>query len=66
MRKVLEFVMDAEEYGAVTNIVSSQEKNASMMADKLLREEIPKERIADFLYSMATELSSASNILTDI
>lgn len=66
MKKILEFVMDSEEYGTVANIVGSQRRNAGLMADKLLKEDMPKEKISDFLHNMASELSIAENVLTDI
>ena len=66
MKKRLEFVMSAEEYGDVTNIVGSEARNAEKMADRLLKEDVSKECIADFLYNMAIKLSMADGILRDI
>ena len=69
MRKILEFTMDAEEYGTVTNIVSSKRSSISNMADKLTKEgkeEISKWEMIDFLYGIASELEMAENILRDI
>lgn len=66
MKKRLEFVMNSEEYGTIANIVGSERSNAEKMADKLLKEDIPKEQIVDFLYNIATKLSMAENILTNI
>lgn len=66
MKKRLEFVMNSEEYGTVANVVGSERSNAERMADKLLKEDVSKEQIADFLYNMATKLSIAENVLKDI
>lgn len=66
MKKRVEFVMNPDEYGQVANIVGTERNNAEKMADKLLKEDMPKEQIADFLYDIATQLAMAENILTDI
>lgn len=63
MKKRLEFVMDSEEYGDVTNIVGSEKKNIEMMAVKLINEDVPKGQIIDFLYNVRTQLDVAHNIL---
>lgn len=66
MKKRVEFVMNPDEYGQVANIVGTERNNAEKMADKLLKEDMPKEQIADFLYDISTQLAMAENILTDI
>lgn len=66
MKKRLEFVMNSEEYGTVVNVVGSERSNAERMTDKLLKEDVSKEQIADFLYNMAAKLSIAENVLKDI
>lgn len=66
MKKRLEFVMSPSEYGTVANIVGSEERNARRMADKLMKGDIPKEQVADFLYNTASQLQIAGNILTDL
>ena len=66
MKKRLEFVMDSEEYGTVTNIVGSEKRNIEKMAVKLINEDVPKTQIIDFLYNVRTQLGIANNILRDI
>ena len=66
MKKRVEFVMNPDEYGQVANIVGTERNNAENMADKLLKEDMPKEQIADFLYDISTQLAMAENIITDL
>lgn len=65
MKRRLEYIMTAEEHGDVVNIVGSERRNAEMMANKLIKEDVPKGQIIDFLYGVSTQLEMAENILRD-
>lgn len=65
MKRRLEYIMTAEEHGDVVNIVGSERKNTEMMAKKLVKEDVSKEQIIDFLYGVSTKLEMAENILRD-
>lgn len=65
MKRRLEYIMTAEEHGDVVNIVGKERRNAEMMANKLIKEDVPKGQIIDFLYGVSTQLEMAENILRD-
>lgn len=66
MKKIVEFVMDSEEYCIVANIIGSEKRNVEMMANKLTKEDAKKGELIDFLYNVATQLDIANNILKDV
>lgn len=65
MKRRLEYIMTAEEHGDVVNIVGKERRNTEMMAGKLIKEDVPKGQIIDFLYGVSTQLEMAENILRD-
>lgn len=66
MKQRYEIILEKDEYATVLNAVGSQRRHLEQLADKLLKEDIAKERIADYLYGMASELSVAENVLTNM
>lgn len=66
MKQRYEIILEKDEYATVLNTVGSQRRHLEQLADKLLKEDITKERIADYLYGMASELSVAENVLTNM
>ena len=66
MKRIVEFVMDSEEYCIVANIIGSEKRNVEMMANKLTKEDAKKGELIDFLYNVATQLDIANNILKDV
>jgi hypothetical protein len=66
MKRVNEVVMTAEEHETIANIVGSQQANASKYANKLLKEDVSKEEITEFLIELSYQLSRAEMMLMDV
>ncbi len=65
MKRRLEYIMTAEEHGTVANIIGTERRAIDMMAEKLIKEDVPKGEMIGFLYGVSTQLEMAENILMD-
>lgn len=66
MKQRYEIILEKDEYSTVLNAVGNGKRHLEQLADKLLKEDISKERVADYLYGMASELQVAENVLTNM